>query len=160
MFPTQVGNQFLCQPYFPTSTQTPLTNYGRKIHDFIIEVEDPVPENFNPLPLRETLNQLLPTHCFRSMLEFAGAARHAHYIEPAINPSDLHITHRQAHTLSSNPSDEVIRHALRFNASGSQFFDAVKHAPLSFDKPPGIRLQSVKEESDASTLRSLKRFSL
>ena len=32
---------------------------------FIIEVEDPVPENFNPLPLRETLNQLLPTHCSR-----------------------------------------------------------------------------------------------
>ena len=29
---------------------------------------------------------------------------------------------------------------------------------LSFDKPPGIHLRSVKEESDASRLRSLKSF--
>ena len=32
---------------------------------FVVEVEDAVPENFNPLPLRETLNALLPKGCPR-----------------------------------------------------------------------------------------------
>ena len=30
------------------------------------------------------------------------------HIEPAINPSDLHITHEHAHALSSNRSDEEV----------------------------------------------------
>ena len=38
----------------------------------------------------------------------------------------------------------------------NEFFHAVMHAPVSFDKPPDMRLPSVKEESDASRLRSPK----
>ena len=52
-------------------------------------------------------------------------------------------------------------HALRIDtASGSEFFHAVKHIPLSFDKPPDMHLRSVKDESDASRLRSLKSVDL
>ena len=43
-----------------------------------------------------------------ALLEFAGAARHAHHIEPAINPFDLHITYGHAHNLSSNRSDKEV----------------------------------------------------
>ena len=45
-----------------------------------------------------------------------------------------------------------------------QFFDTARHdltTPVSFDKPPpDMRLRSVKEESDASRLLSLKSFFL
>ena len=43
--------------------------------------------------------------------------------------------------------------------TGSEFFHAAKHALLSFNKPPGIRLRLMKKESDASRLLGLKSFS-
>ena len=46
---------------------TPYHAHHAQMEDtrFIIEVEDPVPENFNPQPLQEKLNQLLTTNCSR-----------------------------------------------------------------------------------------------
>ena len=52
--------------------------------------------------------------------------------------------------------------ALRIDTStGSKFFDATRHVTpilISLDKHADIDFRSVKEESDASRLRSLKNF--
>ena len=96
----------------------------------------------------------------RSFVRILEAARHAHHIcSPYL--SDLHIAHGHARVLSSKLfRQRSIGHALQIDASGSEFFHAVKHAPLSFDNPSDMRLQSMKRESDASRLRSLKSFFL
>ena len=96
----------------------------------------------------------------RYFVRILEAAWHAHHIcSPFL--SDLHIAHGHAHILSSKSfGQRSIGHALQIDASGSEFFHAVKHAPLAFDKPSDMRLRSVKCESDASRLRGVKSFSL
>ena len=85
------------------------------------------------------------------------AARHAHYIcSPYL--WDL-IAHGHARILCSKSfRQRSIGHVIRIDASRSEFFHAVKHTPLSFDKPSDMRLRSVKRKLDASRLRSLKSF--
>ena len=110
--------------------------------------------------LRDFITRVIVTISLRThdryFVRILEAARHAHHIcSPYL--SDLHIARRHARILSSKSfRQRSIGHALRIDASGSEFFHAVKHAPFSFDKPSDMRLRSVKREPDASRLRSLK----
>ena len=77
------------------------------------------------------------------MLEFAGAARHAYHIRP-LPGGPAPIPRTRTHPIQQSFRQRSIGQALRINASGSDFFHAPKHAPLSLDKPPGRHLRSVR----------------
>ncbi|RPA91764.1 hypothetical protein L873DRAFT_1794673 [Choiromyces venosus 120613-1] len=64
-------NQIMKTCLMPMVTNTVKGAQSIKDTYFIIEVEDPVPENFNALPLQDNLNQLLPEGCSR----FTGIRR-------------------------------------------------------------------------------------
>ena len=102
-------------------------------------------------PLCETLVVLPPVGIRRSCLACSP-------YQTSTRPTSTYPTDTHTPYLAIVQTKEFIGHALRIDASGSEFFHAPKHAPLSLDKPPGTHLRSVKEESDASRLQGLKSF--